>query len=88
MNTNQALASILTPIIQNIIQPGLLFLFFLAFVYFVWGVFNLIRKADDEGERKTGAYHILYSAIGMFIMVGAYGIIRLISNTIGVASPL
>ena len=84
---NQALSSILTPIIRNIIQPGLLFLFFLAFVYFTWGIYNLIRKADSEEERKTGRNHILASAIGMFIMLGAYGIIRLIANTLNVQSP-
>jgi hypothetical protein len=32
--------------------------------------------------------HILYSAIGMFIMLGAYGILRLIANTLNVESPL
>lgn len=88
MTSNTALSTILTPIINNIIEPGLLFLFGLAFVYFVWGVFKLIRAADSPEERTTGWMHILYSAIGMFIMLGAYGILRLIANTLNVESPL
>ena len=88
MNSNQALTTALTPIINNIIEPGLLFLFLLAFIYFVWGVFRLIRNADNGEERTTGRMHILYSAIGMFIMLGAYGLIRFIASTINVQSPL
>ena len=88
MTPNTTLSTVLTPIINNIVAPGLLFLFGAAFVYFVWGVFKLIRDADSPEERKVGWNHILYSAIGMFIMLGAYGIIRLIANTINVQSPL
>jgi hypothetical protein len=88
MTSNTALTTILTPIINNIIGPGLLFLFGAAFIYFVWGVFKLVRSADNPEERKIGGMHILYSAIGMFIMLGAYGIIRLIANTLNVQSPL
>jgi hypothetical protein len=88
MNSNPALTTILTPIITNIIEPGLLFLFGLAFAYFVFGVAKLIRKADSEEGRTEGGNHILYSSIGMFIMIGAYGLIRLIASTIGAQSPL
>jgi hypothetical protein len=88
MNPSPALAKVLAPIISNIIQPGLLFLFAIAFIYFVWGVFKLILNADNPDERAVGARHILFSAIGMFIMLGAYGIIHLIANTIGAQSPV
>ena len=88
MNSNSALSSALTPIINNVVEPCILFLFGAAFVYFVWGVYKMIRDADSPEGRTTGWMHILYSAIGMFIMLGAYGIIRLIANTINVQSPL
>jgi hypothetical protein len=88
MTSNTALSTILTPIINNIVEPALLLLFGAAFIYFVWGVYKLIKSADNPEERKTGGMHILYSAIGMFIMLGAYGIIRLIANTVNVQSPL
>lgn len=87
MNTNQALASFLTPIIANIVEPALLFLFFLAFVYFAWGVFKLIQNAASPEERVIGQKHIMWSVVGMFIMIGAYGIIRLIANTLNVPAP-
>ena len=88
MTSNPALTNVLTPIINNIVEPALLFLFGAAFIYFVWGVYKLIRSADNPEERTIGQKHILYSAIGMGIMLGAYGIIRLIANTVNVQSPL
>ena len=88
MTSNTALTNLLTPIINNIIVPVLLLLFGAAFVYFVWGIYKLVSNADSPEERAIGQRHILFSAIGMFIMLGAYGIIRLIANTLGVASPL
>ena len=88
MNSNTALTTALAPIINNIIEPGLMFLFGAAFVYFVWGVFKLIRNADSPEERTVGQLHILYSCIGMFIMLCAYAIIRVIANTLNVESPV
>jgi len=87
MTSNSVLASALAPIMSNIIEPCLIFLFGAAFIYFLWGIFKLIRNADSEEERKTGANHILYSVIGMFVMLGAYGIIRLIANTFNLPLP-
>jgi hypothetical protein len=88
MTANSALTTVLTPIISNIVEPGLIFIFILAFLYFVWGVFKLVKDAASEEGRADGWRHILYSSIGMFIMIGAYGIIRLIANTLNVQSPL
>ena len=88
LTSNTTLSTVLTPIINNIVAPALLLLFGAAFIYFAWGVFKLIRDADSPEGRTTGWMHILFSAIGMFIMLGAYGIIRLIAGTINVQSPL
>lgn len=86
-SASQALSSFLSPIIRNIVEPVLLFLFFLAFVYFVWGVFVLIRDAGSPEARTTGRWHILWSVVGMFIMIGAYGIIRVIAATLNISAP-
>jgi len=87
MTSNTTLTTILTPIISNIVEPALLFLFGAAFVYFVWGMYKFLISKDSPDDRKLGQYHILYSTIGMFIMLGAFGIIRLIANTLNVQAP-
>lgn len=70
-------------IMNAVVGPIIEGLFLFTFLMFVWGVVGLIRHGDDPDARKTGQNHILWGSIGMFIMISAYGIIRLIGNTIG-----
>lgn len=67
-----------------VVNPVVQLLFALAIVYFLYGVFTYIRKSDDPGERQTGGRHIIWSVIGIFIMVSVWGIIRVLKSTIGV----
>ncbi len=87
VSANPVVGPLITKIVNVIVVPlvGLLFVF--TVLVFIWGLFGLISKGDDPGARKEGQQHILWGVIGMFIMVGVYGIIRLISNTVGVPDP-
>ena len=78
---------ILAKIADNIVNPIIGFLFGLAFLYFAWGVLKMIMGAGDEAKRKEGQDNVLYGVIGMFIMISAYGIVRLIAATIVVPAP-
>ncbi|MFA6601662.1 MAG: hypothetical protein WCT02_02265 [Candidatus Paceibacterota bacterium] len=77
-----AFGSVLDPIIVNIVYPAVALLFGVAILYFVWGVLQLVFHGDDSDARKKGQMTILYGSIGIFIMVSAWGIIYLISNTV------
>ena len=66
---------ILTPIIE--------LMFALALLYFIYGLYEMIRGADNEVARETGKRHIVYSVIGMFIMVAVWGIVNVVCKTIG-----
>lgn len=74
---------ILDAFISEIVNPIISLLLALAILYFIYGVFVFIRNADSPDERKTGGNHILWGAIGIFVMVSAYGIVALIKGTIG-----
>jgi uncharacterized membrane protein YdbT with pleckstrin-like domain len=74
-------------IINAIVTPVVTFIFFVAMLIFVWGIFEMIYKGDDASARKQGQLHILWGVIGMFIMVAAFGIIRVIGHTVGVGDP-
>ncbi len=67
----------------EIINPVLNLLFVLAFLYFVYGIYEFVQASDDTAARETGKKHILYSVIGLFIMIGVWGIVRLVCSTIG-----
>lgn len=74
---------LLQNILSNIVNPIVTLMVGIAVIYFLWGVFQFIRNADSSDERKKGGMNMLWGAIGLFIMVTAYGIVNLILGTIG-----
>lgn len=69
---------------ELVINPVVRLLFALAIFYFAYGVFTYIRKSDDSGERLAGGRHIMWSTIGIFIMLSVWGIIAIIRSTLGI----
>ena len=65
-----------------ILNPILVFMFFIAALYFFWGVFSLIANVDNDEARTKSKDAMLWGVIGMVIMVGAFGIITFILNTL------
>ncbi len=81
-NKNPSLNVIISKVMTYLIMPVLEGLFLFTLLMFVWGVVGLIRNGEDSAARTTGQNHILWGTIGMLIMVSAYGIIRIISNSL------
>ena len=77
----------LKKVVTEIVNPIILLLIAGAFVVFLWGVFEFIRQAGDEGKRAEGKSAIFWGLIGLVIMFGAYGIINLALGTFGI-SPI
>ena len=74
--------SLINRILDNIVNPLIMLMIAVAVIYFLWGVFEFIRNAESSEERKKGGMHMLFGALGLFIMVSAYGILNLIISTI------
>jgi hypothetical protein len=87
MNTTSAntssFVSIISPIITNIVNPVVELMFAIALIVFVWGVVEMFMGGDSAEAMTKGKKHMLGGIIGIFIMVSAWGIINLISNTVG-----
>jgi uncharacterized membrane protein YidH (DUF202 family) len=67
-----------------ILNPLIVFMFAVAVVYFIYGVFEFLSNADSDDARTTGKTHMLWGVIGMFIMMAVFGIMQVIMNTLGV----
>ena len=78
--------SLLNRINDVILNPFIFLLFSVAFLVFIWGVFEYIRDAGNERERFGFKEKIMWGLIGMLIMVSVYGIIRLILTTFGIST--
>lgn len=71
----------LAKVVVQIINPIILLLSAVAFVVFVWGVFQFIAHAGDEKARTEGKSAILWGIVGLVIIFGAYGIINVALGT-------
>jgi len=78
-----AFNSLLNKILENIVTPVVYLIMALAVVYFVWGVLVFIKNADNPEKREEGYQHMIWGIVGIFIMISARGIIKIILSTMG-----
>jgi uncharacterized membrane protein YidH (DUF202 family) len=71
---------------KAIINPLIVLMFAIAAIYFLYGLFEFIKDADNSDARETGKNHIIWGLIGMFIMVSVYFIMQLILGTLGIGT--
>lgn len=78
------ISEFLGAISRLILNPLIILVFAIAFVIFLWGIVQFIGSQTADEERSTGKRKIFWGLFGMFIMISAYGLIRLILGTLGV----
>jgi len=67
-----------------IINPIIVLGFVIALGYFIWGMIDFLANRDTSSQKaEEGKQHMLYGTIGMFIMVSAFAIMRLLASAIG-----
>ena len=76
----------LNKINQFILNPLILLAFAVAFLVFFWGIFQFISSQTVDAGREEGKRKIFWGVFGMFIMISAYSLIRLILGTFGIPS--
>lgn len=81
------ISQFLNKINQYILNPLILLAFAVAFIVFFWGIFQFIYSQTADAGRDEGKRKIFWGLFGMFIMVSAYGLIRLILGTFGITGP-
>jgi len=79
--------SFLGRVTEYILNPIIVLMFVVALLVFFWGLVEFIHKAGSEDGRETGKRNMMYGIIGMVIMIGVYGIIRITLATFGIDTP-
>ena len=54
-----------------------------AGLVFFWGAYQYVLHSDEDGGRETGKTHMLYGIIGLLIMISAFTILKIATNTFG-----
>ncbi len=71
-----------------IINPLLALIFALGLLVFIWGIVEFMWGLSTEASKKDeGKQHMLWGLVGMFVMVAAYSIIKVIAATLNVSLP-
>lgn len=70
-----------------IIKPLIILLTGAALLMFFWGLTQFILNAGSEEGRTKGKSHMLWGIIGLLIIVGVYGILRILGGTFGFQAP-
>ena len=52
----------------------------LGVLYFVWGVVSYVIGGDEEAKKK-GREKIIYGIIGLAVIVGVWGLVKILTNT-------
>lgn len=79
INNIQSLGDTVINIINQVAVP---LIFALAFIVFIWGVFNyFILGGGDEEKRDKGRDLMIWGLIGFFIMVSVWGLVNLLVGT-------
>jgi hypothetical protein len=67
---------------NEILGALLPFLIALGVLYFVWGVVSYMIAGDEEAK-TAGRDKIIYGIIGLVVIVGMWGLVRIVTNTFG-----
>jgi len=82
------LNSFLSNVVVQIINPIIMLLSTLAFLLFAWGMFEFVRNAGNATKKEEGRNAILWGLIGLVIIFGAYGIINVVTGTLGITQTV
>lgn len=78
----EAAQGLVDKIVDSLVNPFIELLFAIAFLVFIWGVFEFIAGASDTTKRDKGRKHMIWGIIGLFIMLTAYGILNWIVEVV------
>lgn len=65
-------------VINNVLIP---LIFALAFLWFLWGVFQYVFFQNDDSGKEAARSNMIWGVIALFIMFSVWGLVRLLVNT-------
>ncbi|OGI76208.1 hypothetical protein A3C67_03260 [Candidatus Nomurabacteria bacterium RIFCSPHIGHO2_02_FULL_42_19] len=66
--------------ILNLVTPILIVL---GVIYFVWGVITYVIGSDEEAK-KAGRDRMIFGIIGLAVIIGLWGLVKMVTNTLGI----
>ena len=77
----QELGAFIIDLINNVAVP---LVFAIAFIVFIWGIFQyFVAGGANEEQRDKGKQLAMWGIIGFVVMLSVWGIVNLLTNTLG-----
>lgn len=76
-------SELIAKIQDEILKPLITLLFVLATVIFMWGIISYVISGGNADKAQKAKAVILWGIIGMALMLGAWGIVRIICGFFG-----
>ena len=71
--------------ISNFINLLIPFIMALALLFFIWGVFKyFVLGGGDEEKQSEGKKFMVYSIMGLVLMLAVWGIVQIVINLLGI----
>ncbi len=84
----KAAGGFVTKVNDIILFPLIALLSGIAFLFFIYGCAKYIMNADNDQAREEGKKHIMYGFIGLVVMLSAFAILSIATNTFGLSKQL
>lgn len=56
----------------------------LTVAMFIWGVVQFVANSDEESKREKGKQFMIWGIIGLVVMVGVWGLVKIVGSTFGI----
>lgn len=76
------LSRLLNYILSELINPALFLLLAVAVIVFIYGIIEMMAGAANDKKREDGRRHLMWGIIGLFIMLGVWGVISIIKDSV------
>ncbi len=77
--TIKGIAHKITTFLSTAVMP---MLFTIALTWFIWGVVDFIKNAENSEERKKGKQRMLWGIIALFVMVTFLGLTTVLTTSV------
>jgi len=74
--------ALINRVVSSVINPLIYLMFGVALLFFVWGVVEMVAKADNESARAKGKQHIIWGLIGLVVMFSVFGLVNIIKDVV------
>ncbi len=86
VNSIQDAGDFIIGLINNVAVP---LVFALAFIVFIWGVFNVfVVGGTNEEAKEKGRALMLYGLIGFFVMVSVWGLVHILTGSVSLENQV